>query len=347
MCNKVKVLMTGAGAPGGPGILKALLMEPTISLQVADINPLASGILLHNKSHLIPKADEPSFIDEILKLCISENIDVLFPLVTKELFKLSKNKELFESNGIKVLSSDYQTMKVLNDKGALLEHMKRNDLPIPDFIMANSKNELENSVIELGYPTNPVVIKPARGNGSRGIRILDPSVDKYDLLFNHKPNSIYSSLDFVLQSIGDNKIPEMVVSEFLPGDELTIDTVISNGEIIEILIRTRDEMRSGISISGRFIQDESIKKYIQDIISTFDKNSFEGAIGFQVKKSSRGQYLILESNPRIQGTSVAGIGCGVNLPVLAVFSALGKRISYNKKNGIGFCRYYKEVFYEQ
>ena len=34
------------------------------------------------------------------------------------------------------------------------------------------------------------------------------------------------------------------------------------------------------------------------------------------------KYLLLECNPRIQGTSVAGLGCGVNLPLLAIYKAL-------------------------
>lgn len=347
MCNKINVLMTGSGAPGGPGILKALLLDSALQVQVADINPLASGSLLHNKCHVIPSAEDDSFISVILDLCINEKIDVLFPLVTKELFKLSMHKPLFEKHGIKVLASDYKTMEILNDKGALLEHLYENNISCPDFLIAKTKSELNDSVHKLGYPKKTVVVKPCRGNGSRGIRILDPSVDQYDLLFNHKPNSLYTTLENILESISDKEIPEMVVSEYLPGDELTIDTVISNGILIELLIRTRDTMRSGISTSGRFIEDEEVKSYIESIINSFDPESFTGSVGFQVKRSYSGKYLLLESNPRIQGTSVAGIGCGVNLPVLAVYSAMGLNINYIKTLGVGFSRYYEEVFYEQ
>ena len=48
----------------------------------------------------------------------------------------------------------------------------------------------------------PVVIKPAVGNGSRGIRILDESCNRYDLLFNHKPSSLFSNLNDVVSAVG-------------------------------------------------------------------------------------------------------------------------------------------------
>ena len=83
MRNKITVLMTGSGAPGGPGILKALIREPRITLHVADMNPLAAGSLLSERSHEIPEADSPAFIQAIEALCLSEKVDVVFPLVTK------------------------------------------------------------------------------------------------------------------------------------------------------------------------------------------------------------------------------------------------------------------------
>ena len=43
MVDKIKVLMTGAGAPGGPGIIQALKKDNNIHLHIADANPNSSG----------------------------------------------------------------------------------------------------------------------------------------------------------------------------------------------------------------------------------------------------------------------------------------------------------------
>ena len=60
----------------------------------------------------------------------------------------------------------------------------------------------------------PIVIKPCIGNGSRGIRILDKNADRFDMLFNHKPNSIFSTLNEVLSTMGDKKIPKIFLIKF-------------------------------------------------------------------------------------------------------------------------------------
>lgn len=346
MRSKPKILMTGAGAPGGPGILRALEACGLFEVHTCDVNPLASGILLNpEKSFVIPSASDPSFIPSILEICLVQKISLILPLVTMELFEFSRNRHLFEKSGIKVLVSDYETLKVLNNKAALLKHLQNVGIAHPRFSIVSSVDALVEKVFEMGYPENPVVIKPSVGNGSRGIRILDPSKDGYELLFNHKPNSLYSTLDAIRAAINEKPIPEMVVSEYLPGDELTIDAVVNNGVILELMIRTRDSIRSGISTSGRFIENQEVASYVSAIINSLDIRTLAGNIGFQVKQSIEGDFLILESNPRIQGTSVAALGCGVNLPSIAVNAAFGSYLEYKKADTAYFSRYYTEVFF--
>ena len=77
------------------------------------------------------------------------------------------------------------------------------------------------------------------------------------------------------------EIPQMVVSEYLPGRELTIDTIVDKGVMMECLIRTRDSMNSGISTSGRFINDSVVTNYIESIVKTLPE--LKGPVGFQVK----------------------------------------------------------------
>ena len=88
----IRVLMTGAGAPGGPGILLALRQDPQIELTVADANPYASGRTLHPDFVQIPAASHPGYVAEMLSLCSEKQIQVLLPLVTRELELLSGHK---------------------------------------------------------------------------------------------------------------------------------------------------------------------------------------------------------------------------------------------------------------
>ncbi|MBT4434855.1 ATP-grasp domain-containing protein, partial [bacterium] len=174
---------------------------------------------------------------------------------------------------------------------------------------------------------------------------LDGNADRFDLLFNQKPTSIFSTLEEVITSIGEKEMPPILVSEYLPGNELTIDTIVEDGVLLDCLIRTRTTINSGISTSGNFINDKEVFNYINKIVSSIP--GLKGPIGFQIKKSAVGKYLLLESNPRIQGTSVAALGLGINLPVRAVDQALGINLKkVPKSSGISFIRYYQEAFYD-
>jgi carbamoyl-phosphate synthase large subunit len=73
-----------------------------------------------------------------------------------------------------------------------------------------------------------------------------------------------------------------------------------------------------------------------------------GNIGIQVKKSVAGKFLLLEINPRVQGTISAALGAGVNLPVLSVKQELDLPVTEDELQvrwGTKFSRYWTEVFY--
>src|SRR6476646_3261675 len=114
----LNVLMTGAGAPGGPGIIKCLLSDPSINLVVADADPCAIGRYLHDKFIQVPLADDPGYTEKLLQICNEQKIDVLLPLFTKELFPLSVHNQAFEQHCSSVLVSSAEAISISNDKSA-------------------------------------------------------------------------------------------------------------------------------------------------------------------------------------------------------------------------------------
>jgi carbamoyl-phosphate synthase large subunit len=104
-------------------------------------------------------------------------------------------------------------------------------------------------------------------------------------------------------------------------------------------------MINGISVEGEFVNDKSIIRYCSEIIQEL---KLHGNIGIQVKRSSAGKFLIIEINPRVQGTITAGLGAGINLPVLAIKQELTLPIGDDElqvKWGTKFSRYWSEVYY--
>ncbi len=121
----INVLMTGAGAPGAPGIIRCFKQDRNINLIVCDANEHASGRYLNKVFELVPMASESNFIESILYLCEKYKIDVVFPLVTRELFLFSEYKEDFKNKGIEVLVSDLTSLNIANNKSALYCHLEK------------------------------------------------------------------------------------------------------------------------------------------------------------------------------------------------------------------------------
>lgn len=342
----MKVLMTGAGAPGGPGIIKALLLIPDIDLWIADADEWATGrAIVPNKFVQIPSADKAHFISFLLSFCVENRIDVIVPLVTKELVLFSKAKEAFANAGIRIVVSDSKALEVANDKALLMDHLKNHRIPVADYRRVKDFEALENAAKDFGYPQKKVCVKPSISNGSRGFRVLHGNRDGFEAFFKDKPNNTYSTLEDLAKILKGKEIPEMLVVEYLPGEEYTVDCLVQDKKTVLILPRKRLAMNNGISVKGQFDKNEEIIHYCQSILNSLD---LDGPIGIQVKANENGQFRILEINPRLQGTSIASLGFGINLPALAVYGALNwkeKLIVPTINWGLRFARYYNEVFF--
>lgn len=341
----IRVLMTGGGAPGAAGILKCLQQDSAIEVVVADASPDSVGRYLNPVFELIPKATDDTFIESIERLCQKHNINVILPLVTRELFAFSEHKQAFAQKGIKVIVSAYEQLSIANDKGKLYTQLQAAGILTPQFSIAATVEELKQAVTQLGYPNKTVCFKPCVSNGMRGFRIIDDAKDEFDLLFNYKPTSEYIKLEKAIEILSSRPFPPLLVSEFLPGEEYTIDCLAQNGNCLLAIPRLRKKMVQGISVAGVIENNAEIINYCKQIIECCQ---LHGPIGVQVKRAVDGTFKILEINPRVQGTTVALLGAGVNLPLLAVKQETGETINPDEiavKWGTQFTRHWTEVFH--
>ncbi len=336
--------MTGAGAPGAPGIIECLKQASWINLTIADADPDATGKYLHTEFEQVPKGSESFFPDEVLKLCKHKNIHLILPLVSKELLPLAKCKANFENEGIKILVSSIDAIQIANNKSSCYRFLKSKGLAVPHFQVVQTTDEFINAASELGYPDKPFCFKPSVSNGSRGFRIVDDTIDENKHLFGQKPYNTHIRYNDALRILSSKPFPELLISDYLPGAEYSVDCLAENGKAKLIVPRLRKKMINGISVQGSFIKDEKIIVYCTNIIEAI---GLHGNIGIQLKNDHNDQPLLLEINPRVQGTIVAALGAGVNLPLLAVKQELGIAIEQEEmvvRWGTKFWRYWKEVY---
>ena len=130
-----------------------------------------------------------------MEICEAENVDVIIPLFSDELFSLYARKDEIKA---KILVSNVEALKIGSDKGLLQKFLEDNNLVSSRSFMPANIDELKKAVLDLGYPSNEVVVKPRQTSGSRGFHIIKEDIDEADIFFNQKPDVPFRKLDDML-----------------------------------------------------------------------------------------------------------------------------------------------------
>ncbi len=145
----------------------------------------------------------------------------------------------------------------------------------------------------------PVFLKPDDGQGGKGTYIAENP----------------GELAFYL-----GKNPDLLVTEFLPGEELSVDCFTDfNGKLLFVGPRTRERIQMGISFRSTAVTvTDEIGRIAQSINTAVSLN---GAWFFQVKRDRNGRFKLMEFAPRQSSTMGLYRHTGVNFALLSLFNA--------------------------
>ncbi|MDS0295231.1 ATP-grasp domain-containing protein [Halogeometricum luteum] len=345
--DDIVVLITGAGAPGASGIIKSLrsVDERDVTIVGVDMNSHAYGFALVDEAYVVPAGGDDDYVPRLLDVATDENVDIVLPLTTAELEPLAAAKERFRAEGIEVAVSDPDALAAANDKGDLYEAVGDFGLSAaPTYRRVASEAEFLDAVRELGYPENPVCFKRPVASGMRGFRVLDPDRDRLDSLLNEKPTAATTTLDEIVPVLSSGEeFPELVVMEFLPGAEYSVDVLAMGDEVGPVVPRSRERTRAGISFEGVVERNEDLIDAATEICRRL---GLEYSVNLQFKYDADGTPKLLEINPRVSGTIIMCVGAGANFPYFAVKHALGEDIPpVDVDWGTRMIRYWQEVFH--
>ena len=321
--DNLTTLITGAGAPGIVGTLYSLKNNfdgRKVTTVCTDIKKEVVGKYICDKFYQISKPSTDRYLFELQKICKEHNVDVIIPQNTAELLKLSMHKESFEEQGVKIIVSEAENIDVANNKYKLMQLAKKEDIPVPEFYMVSRFDDLVKYAERLGWPEDPVVLKPPNSNGMRGVRVINENKDYKQSFYEEKPSGVFTKMGFLHEVLGD-KFPPLMIMGFLPGEEYTVDVLRANN--ITIIPRRRDLIRSGITFAGTVVKDEEIIDYSSKLAERLD---LKYAFGFQFKMNKDGIPALIESNPRVQGTMVLSTIAGANIVYGAVKYAIGEEV---------------------
>jgi carbamoyl-phosphate synthase large subunit len=319
-----RVLLTGVGAPGTRGTLYALHHNPEgAGVRVVGVDARADAVGRHwvEQFHQVPFPESDSYADILLEICEAAGVELIIPQTTRETARLAELQGQFAAWGVQVMVAPAAAVRRANDKAALLDLFATLGLPYPTYKVTTSEAELRAAAAALGHPTHPVVVKPPVSNGMRGFRVLKEKAWDLHRFLAEKPGGVEIGLDDLTAILGrGGRWPTLLVSEYLPGAEYSVDAFIGrNGAIA--LPRLRRVVVGGISADTVL---ESRPDMAAITLQAAGALGLTYAFGFQFKLDDQGRPKLLECNPRVQGTMVAGVFAGVNVIWLALQEALGR-----------------------
>src|SRR5205814_5716592 len=127
----------------------------------------------------------------------------------------------------------------------------------PDVRRVTGAAGVEAAATELGYPNRPVCFKPVFSSGSRGFRILDPTVDRAHQLLYERPGAVAMRLEEAVELLPDDGV-DLLVMELATGGERTIDGIADGEKIVLGHPKTREAMRAGLAMFFETLDDPAL-----------------------------------------------------------------------------------------
>ena len=305
-------MVTASGAPGTAALLRALREngEREVRLVGVDMSERSIGRHLCDAFHVVPAGSDAGYADAVLELVERERVDVVLPQSSFDLPGLAAARERFP---VPVLVSSPETVRRSNDKAETYELLQRIGVPTIEFRRVAGAREVEAAALELGYPDRPVCFKPVFSSGSRGFRILDPTVDRAHQILHERPGSVAMRLEEALELLPDEGGTELLVMELATGGERTIDGIADGQRIVLGHPKTREAMRAGLAMYFVTLADDGLMEISDRIVRELE---IEWFLNIQLV----GEHVI-EVNPRI---STIVYQEDLNIPWLGVKRALGE-----------------------
>lgn len=293
--RRARVLVTGAGGPAAVAFLRAV-DGPGVELWAVDIDPYAVGLYLvpRERRRLVPRGDDPAFVDTVAELCRRAGVDVLVPTVDSELLPLCRRRSEFEDAGTVVLAPTVATLERCLDKWDLV----RTCAPLG----VAPATALVDDAFDATSWAYPAIVKPREGSGGRGVARVDSPAD--------------------LAAVARDG--SHIVQGYLPGVEHSIDVLAyRDGRVAAVVPRSRLKVDSGIAVAGRTERSAELVELGRRVAEAIGLTCVANV---QAKAGPDGVPRLLEVNPRFPGSMPLTIAAGVDMPSLALADALGLQV---------------------
>lgn len=264
----------------------------------------------------VPAVYDPKYVDITLQICKKQKIDALLSLNDLELPILAENKARFEAEGVKVIVSDPSVIDIAFDKYKTAQWVESLGLKSPKtFVrLEDAKHALETG--ELHFP---LFMKPRWGSGSIGLESI-ADMEELDIYYHLLMKKIKKTI-LATASVGDEYI---MIQEKLTGNEFGLDVMNDlEGNNVAVSVKQKLAMRAGETDKAVTVDLPEVRE-IGHKIGTALKHI--GNLDVDVMQNEKGEYCVLELNPRFGGGFPFSYEAGVNLPKAIIEWVKGNKV---------------------
>lgn len=292
----LKLVLTASGCPGAAALIRMLRAngEREIVVHGVDMRAEAVGRFLCDSFETVPPGVSPQYIPRLLEIVTRERPQVLFVQSSWEVGPIARHKQDFEDLGALTLVATAEAIDLCSDKARMHAALQGTAIPVPQprLLMPKSLDEFLEGARELGYPEAPVCFKPPVSKGSRGFRVLAEGVDKVEQLLAERPGELTMSLgEFAQLFAGVEPFPDLMLMEYVEGEEYTVDALCDGGEIVLAQAKTREAIDKGLAMAFRTVERPDLMRVAHQACRRLGLDWF---VNLQFKDDR-----LLEVNPRV------------------------------------------------
>lgn len=329
--TKITIAVTGLNNTDNPGpgvpVIRSLKESSVFDVRIIGLvyETLEPGIYMQglcDKIFLIPypSAGSDELIDRIEEIHNRELINVLIPNFDAELFSFMKNEDRLLKIGIHTFLPTMQQFQE-RDKDKLAEYGKKYGIKVPTSINLGSQSQISEIKEKMDYP---VMVKG----------------QFYDAYMANNAEQVKQAFNKISAKWG---LP-VIIQEFVKGIEVN---VIALGDglgntISAVPMRKQYITDKGKAWGGITLSDHKMLEITRRLIR---QTHWRGGMELELIKTPRGEFYLIEINPRIPAWVYLAVGAGQNIPEALVKLALGQEVAPMESYSSGkmFVRYSYDI----
>lgn len=321
--GRIRVVVTGAGALLGQGIMRSLRSSSLdIEMIGVDVSNLAAGLYWCDRSCLVPPAAEPGYLDAIRRLLALERPHLLLAGTDVELPVLAAARAALEAEfQCRVLVSDSRVVEIADDKYKTAGFMRQAGFAAPDSVLATDAPGVAALVGRCGFP---LIVKPCIGARSVGV---------------HKVQGPEQLERVLAGNTG------AVVQECVGGDdaEFTASGLYFDGACRASIVMRRD-LRDGNTYRAFVVEDPALDAIVRTWTEALKPH---GPANFQFRIDRQGVPKVFEINARFSGTTPLRAHAGFNEVEMCLRRLLlGQPVVQPTLKPVTILRYWSETVIE-